>query len=84
MPDPSARLPDWPAVLHEEWAAAYLSLSPATFRAVVMPQVKPIRLTERRQGWLRSDLDKWIAARANPESSSDKGNGWDNVWSSSD
>ena len=54
-------LPDWPAVLHEEWAAAYLSLSATTFREQVAPAVPPIQLTIKRIGWRRTDLDAWIA-----------------------
>ena len=72
MPD---TLPGWPVVLHEAWAAAYLSLSTTTFRAAVMPDVPPIRLTPGRIGWLRSDLDKWLAKRA--PSASSLHNPWD-------
>ena len=70
-----APLPGWPAVLHEPWAAAYLSLSPTTFRASVVPEVPPVRLTERRIGWLRTDLDAWLARRA-PGGPTSGGNVW--------
>lgn len=70
-------LPGWPPVLHEEWAAAYLSLSQTTFRAVVVPQVKAVSLTTRRVGWLRTDLDKWLAQRAGEAASSPLHNPWD-------
>jgi len=76
---PDLRLPDWPAVLHEEWAAAYLSLSPATFRAQVAPAVRPIHLTARRIGWLRADLDRWLASRATGGASLPPANPWDDV-----
>jgi predicted DNA-binding transcriptional regulator AlpA len=58
MPDPA-----WvPAVLREADAAHYCGLSPTTFRAVVAPQVTARRLSTGRVGWLRADLDAWIAA----------------------
>lgn len=60
----SHEIPGWPPVLHEEWAAAYLSLSPSTFRAEVAPKVKAVALTRRRVGWLRADLDRWLAEKA--------------------
>jgi len=58
------RLPDWPPVLHEAWAAAYLSLSLSTFRKTVVPEVPAVKLTVRRVGWLRADLDNWLARKA--------------------
>lgn len=70
-------LPGWPPVLHEAWAAAYLSLSPTTFRAAVVPDVAPVKLTPGRVGWLRADLDKWLARRAGPAASSASQNPWD-------
>ena len=60
----SEALPGWPPVLHEAWAARYLSLSTSTFRAIVAPVVPPIQLTPGRVGWLRADLDAWIAKKA--------------------
>lgn len=73
-------LPDWPAVLHEAWAAAYLSLSPSTFRSIVVPEVPPVKLTAIRVGWLRADLDKWIARKAGhavpTKAGDDAGNEW--------
>jgi hypothetical protein len=44
-------LPGWPPVLHEAWAAAYLSLGASTFRAAVVPDVLPVQLTPGRIGW---------------------------------
>lgn len=76
MPD-DARLPYWPPVLHEAWAAAYLSLSTSTFREQVAPVVQSVRLTPRRVGWLRSDLDNWLAQRAGAGASSPAHNPWD-------
>ena len=74
MPD---ALPDWPPVLHEAWAAAYLSLSPSTFRQHVVPDVPAVHLTPRRVGWLRADLDKWLAQRAAGGPGSPLPNPWD-------
>jgi predicted DNA-binding transcriptional regulator AlpA len=70
-------LPGWPPVLHEAWAAAYLSLSATTFRAAVVPEVAPVRLTPGRIGWLRRDLDLWLARRAGTVAPSDAINPWD-------
>lgn len=72
-----AQLPGWPAVLHEEWAAAYVSLSTSTFRAEVVPKVPPITLTTRRIGWLRDDLDRWLATRPVRGAPSPQANPWD-------
>ena len=72
-------LPGWPAVLHEEWAAAYLSLSTSTFRAQVAPQVPPVHLTARRIGWLRVDLDNWLARRQGVEESLPPNNPWNKL-----
>ena len=72
-----SRLPFWPAVLHEEWAAAYLSLSATTFREQVAPAVPPIQLTIKRIGWRRTDLDAWIARQGGSSAGSDQSNSWD-------
>lgn len=72
-------LPGWPAVLHEQWAAAYLSLSPSTFRAQVAPEVPAIHLTRRRVGWLRADLDQWVARRRGEAAISPLLNPWDDM-----
>lgn len=72
-------LPGWPPVLHEAWAAAYLSLSATTFRAAVVPEVAPVKLTPGRVGWLRRDLDRWLARRAGTAASSDATNPWDDL-----
>ncbi len=75
-----SRLPDWPAVLQEEWAAAYLSLSTTSFRNVVVPTVPPITLTAKRRGWRRTDLDAWIAKQAGDAApSSFNSNSWDDA-----
>jgi len=76
MPDGRPALPGWPAVLHEEWAAAYLSLSTTTFREQVAPVVPPIRLTVKRIGWRRADLDAWIARQGASGAASTLENDW--------
>ena len=76
MPERAA-LPGWPAVLHEEWAAAYLSLSTTTFRQQIAPEVPPIRLTAGRIGWKRADLDNWLARRQPGGATSVAHNPWD-------
>lgn len=58
------RLPDWPRVLPEAWAAVYVGLSVSTFRARVAQEVKAIPLSERRKGYLREDLDAWVDRQA--------------------
>jgi hypothetical protein len=74
-----AALPGWPAVLHETWAAAYLSLSTTTFRSTVVPDVPPIELTAKRRGWRRTDLDAWIAKRAGDGAPSPNTSSWDDA-----
>lgn len=63
LPSP-ARLPDWPRALRAEWAAAYVGLSVTSFRQKVVPDLPPIRLTEKRVAWLREDLDAWLDRKA--------------------
>lgn len=47
-------------VLPVEKAAEYVGLSKSTFLSEVAPVVRPIRLTERRVGWDRLLLDRWV------------------------
>ena len=72
-------LPGWPPVLHEAWAAAYLSLSPSTFRAQVAPAVPAVKLTPGRVGWMRDDLDRWLATRPGAKAALVPHNPWDDV-----
>jgi predicted DNA-binding transcriptional regulator AlpA len=58
-------LPDYPPVMRLEMAAAYLSLSQSSFKKHVAPEVQAVRLTPGCVGWLRSELDKWLAGRSN-------------------
>jgi hypothetical protein len=65
MPEGAAfRWPDWPASMREETAAAYLDISPSTFRARVAPAVPGFWLTEGCRAWLREDLDAYRLRRA--------------------
>jgi len=61
-----SHLPGWPRALRLELAAAYVSLSPASFLAAVkrkdVPQ--PIALSAGRKAWLIEDLDAWLDAKA--------------------
>lgn len=62
MPD----LPGWPRGLREELAAAYVGLSATTVRTLLARGAfpSPVPLTDRRQVWLRDDLDAWLERRA--------------------
>lgn len=53
-----------PRGLKEEQAAHYVGLSVGSFRAHVMPDVPPVKITPGRQIWLREHLDAWLNARA--------------------
>lgn len=54
-------LPDWPAVLSREQAAAYVNLSPAAFdEAVTRGTYPPGRAFKRRIQWARKALDESI------------------------
>ena len=53
-----------PRALRAEQAALYVGLSTSTFLAQVAPAVPPVKLTVRRQVWLREDLDRWLDMRA--------------------
>ena len=55
-------LPNWPAAMPADLAAAYVGLSVATMYANIdkgrFPD--PIPLSDRRKGWRRTDLDRWV------------------------
>lgn len=55
-------LPDWPAALRLDQAAAYTGLSVDTFKGVC--PVKPIAFTGSSRGhrYLRTSLDTWLAS----------------------
>jgi predicted DNA-binding transcriptional regulator AlpA len=48
------------AVLSYRQAAQYVGLSKATFD-LAMKQIPRVRLSQRRYGFLRSDIDRWLA-----------------------
>ncbi len=58
--------PAWPRGLGEPLAAQYVGLSQSQFglmwRRGDAPQ--PVKLTVRRQVWLREDLDHWLDEKA--------------------
>lgn len=58
----TARLPDWPAALRLDQAAAYSGVSVDTFKEVC--PVKPVALTDSPRGrrYLRTSLDTWLAS----------------------
>ena len=66
----SRPLPDWPRVMPEPWAAAYVGLSVSTFRRHVADTVVAIKLSPHRRGYLREDLDAWVDRKAGRESAS--------------
>lgn len=55
-------LPDWPAALRLDQAAAYSGLSVDTFK--VKCPIKPVSFTKsaRGQRYLRTSLDSWLAS----------------------
>lgn len=55
----------FPAALRRAQAAAYCGLSESTFSRAVQrgDAPKPRQLFERRAGWLRAELDTWLASR---------------------
>jgi hypothetical protein len=60
-----SELPGWPRGLHERWAAAYVGLSPTSFRVVARDHgISAVWLTPRRKVYLREDLDAWLDRKA--------------------
>jgi hypothetical protein len=53
-------LPDWPAAMNQQMAAAYCGVSVDTFTSVC--PVKPIAITKSKTGqrYLRARLDEWL------------------------
>ena len=62
-------LPDWPTLLSEGDAAAYLSVSASTLRKHV--GVKPVKIG-RRKLFRRSDLDQFVDGLAQCNSMSEE------------
>jgi hypothetical protein len=62
MPPRAARLPDWPRLMNETLAAAYLGIGATQLRVHgPAPRRDPCRLG-RRVLWHRDDLDRWADA----------------------
>ena len=57
-------LPDWPAAMREDLAAAFLDISPGTFRAKVMPKLHPVRLSPGCILYRRSELQALLDREA--------------------
>ncbi|MGE0231731.1 MAG: hypothetical protein AB7O39_03430 [Flavobacteriaceae bacterium] len=53
-------LPDWPAAMDQQQAAAYCGIGVDTFTEVC--PVKAVRFTQSTRGhrWLRTKLDQWL------------------------
>lgn len=52
---------DWPALMTDEHAAAYLDMSEASFRIIAARhKVKPVETGLRMTRWRRTDLDRLI------------------------
>ena len=66
-------LPDWPAGLREDMAAAYVGISPSTLRDLVKrgEVPSPVRPTSRTPIWRRADLDAWLATLGQSGASSE-------------
>lgn len=83
MPDGAAppRLPYWPRVLNEAEAAAYVGLSPTTFAKRVAEGAipPPVPLSQRRIGWDRLALDRWVDGLGGVASASAGSNPWDSI-----
>lgn len=74
------RLPDWPRVLPEQWAAVYVGLSAASFRRGPAKELQPVRLSAARKGYLREDLDAWVDRQAGRDNAAvPEGNVWDSL-----
>lgn len=75
-----APLPNWPRVLDEEKAAAYVSLGVSTFRREVAAGriPPPVQLTAGRVGWDIRALDRWVDERA-PGAPPSSSNPWDAI-----
>jgi len=65
-----------PRVLSVQAACHYLSVSPSTIHRITSAgELRTIRLTPGRIGYLRDELDRWIDANANIQAG--HSNEWD-------
>lgn len=76
MPDPTP-LPDWPAAMREDRAAAYLDVSAMFFRARIAPGIRSVRPSGRVVLYLRRDLDRWLDRMAGTAPASEDDRSWD-------
>lgn len=62
----TSMLPDWPAAMNQQLAAAYCGISVDTF--VSACPVKPVVITSSNAGkrYLRIRLDEWLISLDNP------------------
>lgn len=70
----AASLPYWPRALREPLAAAYVGMSPASFRRHV--DVRPVQTAPGIAAWLIEDLDRWLDERAGRVAGSPESNPW--------
>lgn len=77
MADPAA-LPNWPARLSEDLAAAYLGVSKTTFRGRWEARTYPQPVREgRRLLWARIQLDRFVEAQFGLQAANEQG---DDTW----
>ncbi|HEY8359490.1 MAG TPA: hypothetical protein VIL30_18725 [Ramlibacter sp.] len=72
---PAASLPDWPAAMNQQLAAAYCGISVETFSAHC--PVVPVVITSSNAGkrYLRVRLDEWLLSLDNPAPAKRQGMG---------
>lgn len=70
-------LPDWPAAMSVEMAAAYLGISAGTFRENVAKHVKRLAISPGRFVYRRADLDAYLAGLAGEAQADRPRNSWD-------
>lgn len=71
-----AALPDWPAAMREDRAAAYLDVSATYFRQRIAPELAPLRPSKGVILYRRLDLDRWLDRSAAGAAGSAAGNPW--------
>lgn len=71
----ASSLPDWPAAMNQQLAAAYCGLSVDTFTANC--PVKPVVITASKTGkrYLRQRLDEWLLSLDSPRTAQRQGMG---------
>lgn len=71
----ASSLPDWPAAMNQQMAAAYCGISVDTFTANC--PVKPVVITASKSGkrYLRLRLDEWLLSLDSPHPAQRQGMG---------